>query len=56
VIQDFAKCPDNGQLVGIVRESGETTLNEGTIMNVQCLACPESGADASTIPGCDYSH
>jgi hypothetical protein len=54
--QDTAKCPVNGQLIGVVRESSESTFNEGTIMNLQCLACPESVTDASTIPGCDYSH
>jgi hypothetical protein len=55
VIQDTTKCPVNGQLIGTVRESGETTFNEGTILNVQCQACPNGVADPATIPGCDYN-
>jgi hypothetical protein len=55
VSEETIKCPLNGQWIQVVREPGETTLNEGTILNVQCLACPDGVADSSTIPGCDYS-
>ena len=55
VIQDTAKCPVNGQWIGTVRRSGETTVNQGTILNIQCLACPDGVSDTSTIPGCDYN-
>ena len=53
VMQDKTKCPENGQVFGVVRK-GETTFNEGTILNVQCQACPDSDPAAGVIPGCDY--
>jgi len=56
VILDTTKCPDafKGQHFQMYRESGASTFNEGTIMNVQCQACPDGTASTTVIPGCDY--
>ena len=55
VLDDRTKCPDavNGQHFQVYREAG-ATFNEGTIMNVQCQACPDTTTSTTLIPGCDY--
>jgi hypothetical protein len=56
VTSDIHMCPDavNGQRIQVYREAGATTFNQGTIINVQCQACPDGTASPTVIPGCDY--